>query len=313
MAVMERGSFFPPELVAGLISKVQGHSSLAVLSAQNPIPFNGLKEFTFNMDSEIDIVAESGPKSHGGISMGSRTVVPLKVEYGARVSDEFMFSAEEEQIAVLEAFSEGFARKLARGFDLMAYHGINPRTGNLSTLIGTNCFTQAVQQKAEILPEDFGEGFDPDDHFEGAISLIRHGDGFEGTPTGMIVSPTLASMMAQVKVNGVKAYPEFSWGRNPGNLNGLQVEVNSMIMRERADSTIDLAIVGDFRSAFRWGYAKQIPLEVIPYGDPDNSGMDLKGHNQVYIRCEAYLGWAIHEPKHFARVTASTEDPTEGG
>lgn len=302
MAVMERGSFFPPELVAGLINQVQGYSSLAVLSDQTPIPFNGLKEFTFNMDSEIDIVAESGPKSHGGISMGSRTVVPLKVEYGARVSDEFMISAEEEQIAVLEAFSEGFARKLARGFDLMAYHGINPRTGTASTLIGQNNFYSAVTQEAEVDPTEVAsDSFDPDFYFEQAIALVR-GHELPATPSGMIVSPTLASLMAQVKVNGVKAYPEFSWGRNPGNLNGLQIEVNPMIAQQGEDSATDLAIVGDFRSAFRWGYAKQIPLEVIPYGDPDNSGMDLKGHNQVYIRCEAYLGWAIHNPEHFARV-----------
>ena len=29
-------------------------------------------------------------------------------------------------------------------------------------------------------------------------------------------------------------------------------------------------------------------MEVIQYGDPDQSGEDLKAHNQVYIRCETY-------------------------
>ena len=52
-----RGNLFDPVLVTDLISKVKGKSSLAVLSGQTPIPFNGMKEMTFSFDNEIDIVA----------------------------------------------------------------------------------------------------------------------------------------------------------------------------------------------------------------------------------------------------------------
>lgn len=290
MAIMERGSFFPPELVAGLINQVQGHSSLATLSAQTPIPFNGLKEFTFNMDSEVDIVAESGPKSHGGISMGSRTVIPLKVEYGARVSDEFMISAEEEQIAVLEAFSEGFARKLARGFDLMAYHGINPRTGSDSTLIGTNHFDSLVTQTVDF------DAATADANVEAAIALVHAA---EKEVTGMAMSPQLRSALsAQLNGNGEKLFPELAWGAAPDTIKGLRVDVNPTVSYDE----VAHAYVGDFTNGFRWGYAKQIPFEVIRYGDPDNSGQDLKGHNQVYLRAEAYIGWGILDPEAFARI-----------
>ena len=60
MAVLSKNTMFDPVLVSDLITKVQGKSSLAALSAQVPIPFNGMKQFTFNMDSEIDIVEEGG-------------------------------------------------------------------------------------------------------------------------------------------------------------------------------------------------------------------------------------------------------------
>ena len=30
---------------------------------------------------------------------------------------------------------------------------------------------------------------------------------------------------------------------------------------------------------------------------------DLKGHNQVYLRAEAYIGWGIMDGKAFAKVT----------
>lgn len=52
MAVLSKGSLFDPILVKDLVSKVKGKSSLAKLHAQEPLPFNGQKEFTFTMDSE---------------------------------------------------------------------------------------------------------------------------------------------------------------------------------------------------------------------------------------------------------------------
>ena len=63
-----RGSLFDQTLVKDLVSKVTGKSSLAALCAQTPIPFNGMKEMIFSMDKEIDIVAEGGEKSEGGIT-----------------------------------------------------------------------------------------------------------------------------------------------------------------------------------------------------------------------------------------------------
>ena len=96
-----RGIMFDPKLVTSLINKVKGKSSLAVLCKQTPIPFNGQKEFTFTMDNEIDIVAENGKKSEGGFSMDPVIIVPIKFEYGARVSDEFLYATEEEQLDIL--------------------------------------------------------------------------------------------------------------------------------------------------------------------------------------------------------------------
>ena len=94
---LERGTLFDPKLVTDLVNKVTGESSLAALSKQTPIPFNGQKEFVFTMDNEIDVVAESGKKSHGGVSLAPRTIVPIKFEYGARVSDEFLYAAEDSR------------------------------------------------------------------------------------------------------------------------------------------------------------------------------------------------------------------------
>ena len=289
MAVLERGSYFDPELVSDLINKVQGKSSLVTLSQQNPIPFNGQKEFTFTMDSEIDVVAESGAKSHGGISIDPITIIPIKVEYGARVSDEFLYTSEEEKINIIKAFNDGYAKKLAKGLDLMAMHGVNPRTGLASAVIGTNHFDSIVSQTVTYTEAD------PDTNIEAAVALVQ---GSGGTISGMAMSPTFSAALAQMKVNGVKQFPELAWGANPGSLYGLKADINATV----SAGSVDHAILGDFAEMFKWGYAKQIPFEVIKYGDPDNSGKDLKGYNQVYLRSETYLGWGIMDGSSFARV-----------
>ena len=292
MAVLSKGTLFPEHLVNDLISKVQGKSSLAKLSNQIPVPFNGLKEFVFSMDSEIDIVAENGAKSEGGVSIDPVKVVPLKVEYGARVSDEFLYASEEEQIKILQSFNDGYAKKLAKGFDLMAFHGINPRTKAASDIIGNNCFDKKVTQNVTF------DGTKPDLAIETAVDLV---EGSEGDVTGLAIDTTFRSALAKETVDGegkgVRLYPELRWGGNPGSLNGVNLDVNRTV----ANGGNTKAYLGDF-GMFKWGYAKQIPLEVIEYGDPDNSGKDLKGYNQVYLRAETYIGWGILSPEHFAII-----------
>jgi hypothetical protein len=291
---LNRGTLFQPEIVQDLVSKVQGKSSLAVLAKQAPIPFNGSKEFTFTMDSEIDIVAESGAKSHGGVTVSPITIVPIKVEYGARVSDEFMYAAEEERLNILKAFNDGFAKKVARGLDLMAFHGVNPRSGAASAVIGANHVDAQVNQLVTY------NSANPDANVEDAVKLVRDAG---ADVTGLVASPAFSSALAAYKIGGVRQFPELAWGANPGTVNGLALDVNKTVSDAASK---DRAILGDFANAFKWGYAKEIPMEVIQYGDPDNSGNDLKGYNQVYLRAEVYLGWAVLDPVAFARIVDAT-------
>ena len=79
---------------------------------------------------------------------------------------------------------------------------------------------------------------------------------------------------------------------------GTACDVNSTVNKGNADA---LAYVGDFENAFRWGYADEIPMEVIQYGDPDGQG-DLKRTNEVVLRAEAWIGWGILNKDAFARI-----------
>lgn len=290
---LTKGELFAPETVADLFSKVSGKSSLAKLAGTMPIPFNGAEIFTFSMDDEVNIVAENTVKSAGSISVAPIKVVPIKIEYGSRVTDEFMYASEEKQLDILKAFNDGYAKKVARALDIMAIHGVNPRSKEASALIGTNSFdtntgVATVTYDATQIEENI----------EAAIAAID--EAYD--TTGMAMSKDFSSTLASLTVNGVKQYPELAWGANPGVVNGLPVDVNSTVS---FNASKDKAIVGDFANAFKWGYAKEIPLEVIQYGDPDQSGKDLKAYNQVYLRCETYIGWGILDPSAFARIAAS--------
>ncbi len=290
MAVPEKKTLFNEVLVKDLISKVRGKSTLAKLTAQTPVPFNGMREFVFSMDKEIDIVAENGKKTEGGITVVPLSIIPIKFEYGARVSNEFMYASEEEQLNMLEAFNDGFAKKVAKGLDLAAFHGINPRTGEASNVVGNNCFDKAVTSTVTYVAAKV------DENLEDAIKTVHTA---EGEVTGMALSTQFGADMAKLAVNGVKQYPEFRFGASPDTFGNVNCDVNNTVYNATVK---DHGIVGDFESAFKWGYAKEVPLEIIEYGDPDNSGKDLKGYNQVYIRAEIYLGWGILVPAFFSRI-----------
>lgn len=297
-STLKKSGLFPAKLVSQVITLATEKSSLMRMTDQRPIPFNGQKEFIFSFDSEIDIVAESGKKSHGGISIEPITVVPLKVEYGARVTDEFMFAAEEEKIDILRGFVDGYAKKIAKGLDLMAMHGINPRSGEHSTIIGDNHFDSKVTKTIAFNKSN------PNTNVESAIRLI-HADDREVSALimGREFSNSLADMTTMDGTN-ISKFPELGWGAMPETINNIPIDINNTV----SHSSNDVAIVGDFANMFQWGYAKEFILDVIEYGDPDSSGRDLKGYNQVYLRAESYIGWAIMDGDSFSRIVKGEDE-----
>ena len=292
-----RGSLFPAELMPGFLNMVKGRSSIAALCGSDPIPFNGKEYFTFSMDNDVDIVAEAGAKSAGGGQVGTVTIAPIKIEYGMRVSDEFIYGSNEVALDILQAFSEGWSKKVARGLDIMAMHGVNPRTGlAASGTIANNHLDYAAGTKITYL----GSSSTAYENVESAIAGVN---GYDHEVTGAIMGSTIrAALAAMVDTNTRPVFPELAWGGRPATLNGLRTEFNGPTVE--FNSAKARAYVGDFANYFKWGIAKELPIEVIQYGNPDNDGTagDLKGHNQVYLRGEAYIGWGILDATAFGLI-----------
>ena len=293
---LKQSTLFKPELVKELISKVQGRSVLAKLSSQTPIPFNGVEQFIFSLEGNAQIVGEGQQKLGGKAIIEPKVIKPLKFVYQARITDEFKYASEEKQLEYLSQFAEGFAKKIADAFDIAAIHGLEPKGLTDATFRDTNSFDGLITANIVNYAEDKF-----DDNIDSAVQqIVAKG----GEVTGVALSPVGGQSLAKLKVNGVSQYPEFRFGQNPDSFYGMKSDVNKNLTVTGGTVQTNHAIVGDFENRFKWGYAENIPMEIIEYGDPDGAGRDLKAYNEILLRAEAFIGWGILDADAFARVKA---------
>lgn len=292
---LKRGTFFKPELVTDIMNKVQGRSTLAKLSNQQPIPFNGTEQFIFNLEGNAQIVGEGELKGAGKAVIATKVITPLKFVYQARITDEFMYASDEKKLDFLKHYADGFAKKIAEAFDIAAIHGLEPRGLTDASFKPTNSFDGLVTGNVVTYT-----AATIDDNIDTAVQAIVATD---NEVTGIALSPVAGQAMSKVKdkFDNVK-YPEFRFGQRPDNFFNMDLDMNKTLTVQGGTAKKNHAIVGDFQNRFKWGYAANIPMEIIEYGDPDGTGRDLKAYNEILLRTEAYIGWGILDEKAFARV-----------
>ena len=104
----------------------------------------------------------------------------------------------------------------------------------------------------------------------------------------------------RVPSTGQRFYPEIPINLQVGSLDGIPAATSGTVNgRLVTPATGILAFLGDFR-LIKWGMVRDIWSEIIEYGDPDNTGKDLKGVNQIAYRTEAMYSYAILDPKGIA-------------
>ena len=294
MTAQKAGTLFKPELVTEVMSKVQGYSVLAKLSNQTPIPFNGTEQFIFNLEGNAQIVGEGEQKGAGRSNLTSVVIKPMKFVYQARMTDEFKYASEEKRLNMLKAYADGFAKKIAVAVDIAGLHGLEPKSMTDASFRATNSFDGQITGNVVTFDAD-----KIDDNIDAAVQAVV-ANGCE--VTGIAMSPTAGQSLARLKVNGVVQYPEFRFGQNPDSFYGMKSDINKNLVVTGGTAEKDHVIVGDFQNKFKWGYAENIPMEIIEYGDPDGTGRDLKAYNEICLRTEAFIGWGILDVDAFARV-----------
>lgn len=296
--ITKSGTLFSEKQVGEVFNKVAGHSAIAKLSGQTPIPFAGIENYIFSMDGEASIVGEGENKPAGPAEFKKVSVKPVKVVYQHRLTDEFCYMSDEAKLPYLAQFQDGFAKKIARAIDIMYFHGLNPATKEAATAVKDIAFNAKVTQEQTF------DAANADDNVNDAVNTIVAKD---GTPTGIAMAPKFRTALGAIKEktgSKVPMYPEFRGVGNPGTFMGLTCDINNSLAyndKTAAGSKNTVAIVGDFQNALKWGYTKNIAMEKIEYGDPDGQG-DLKRTNQIVLRAEAYIGCGIIDPESFVRI-----------
>lgn len=277
----------PKSVITELINKAKGTSTIAALSPSTPQIFADQTHMVFNPTSEAEVVAEGAKKSSY-----EQTFTPIqgkifKVQTTTRVSDELKWADEDNQLQIINNIQQDQAEAIGRALDYVVYHAVNPKGG--TALSG---FTALTAGANSVVATD-----DPVADIDSLTDAIIDYD-----INGFAMSRTLASDLRKLRVpsTGMRLYPEIPLNLNVGNFDGIPAATSNTVNGALATTpTKVLGILGDF-SLIKWGMVRDMWAEIIEYGDPDGTGVDLKSVNQVAYRTEAVYAYAVLDTKGFA-------------
>lgn len=281
----------PAEVTQAIINKVGNTSTIAALSPSTPQLFLNEDYMVFNGAAEAEVVAEGQKKSSYEQEASYITGKKFKVQCTTRVTEELKWADEDNRLEIISSIQEDQTKAIARALDYVIYHAINPKSG--TKLDGYDALTANA-----VAVTDSGDDIANVDALADAVN--------EYEINGVALSRTWASRLRKLRVpaTGMRFYPEIPINLAAGTLDGIPAATSTTVDGKKATTpTKVLGIMGDY-SLIKWGMIRDIWAEVIQYGDPDQTGVDLKAHNQIAYRTEAMFSYAVLDPKAFAVLKA---------
>ena len=273
----------PTDLVNEIWTGVQEEAILPRLSGAEAQKFGKSEIMVLKGTPKAEIVGEGDAKSGQVLTYETKEVIPVKLHTGVRVSQELIWGDEQRQRIIMTDIAKHIRKSLVDALDTIGFKGVNPKTGSKASQIKESIFDTVLEVECEEGSEDHAID-------EAYLAIIDN----DYAPNGIAASRKFDTQFKMVyDLNGYKKYPAGVDG-----FDGLKAAVGVL-----DDEKEVLAVVGDF-SAFKWGVQEEIPLEVIPYGNPDNQEpyRDLAGHNEVFVRAEVVYGIGIMDLNAFAKV-----------
>ncbi|MBU9010045.1 phage major capsid family protein [Bifidobacterium adolescentis] len=278
----------PHEVATVITKKAKDTSTIAALSTAEPQLFLDKDYMVFNGSSEAEVVAEGAQKSSYEETLTPVVGKRFKVVTTTRVTSELKWANEDNQLQIVKSIQDDQAKALGRVLDYVVYHAFNPKPK--TTLGGFTALSASAVQVTS-------EGDEVAD-----IDALAEAVSDEYDINGIALSKTWAAQLRKLRVpsTGMRLYPEIPINLQVGNLDGIPAATSGTVNgRLVTPDTKVLAFLGDF-SLIKWGMVRDITSEIIEYGDPDNTGKDLKGYNQIAYRTEAIYSYAILDPKGIA-------------
>jgi hypothetical protein len=281
------------------VAKIRGGVISKLTNRLPQVMIGDTEYFDLSGRTKGEVVGEAAVKSPTPTAHPLRHIKTVKLQYTERFSDEFLVFNDQKKLNIInELAAKWMGSDFQRDLDTIVIHGINPLSGQLSTVV-SDYITKAG---SSILVPSTGTTADAiNTDLKTAIADIAD----EFGANGIAFSNTAAAKLAGLKTAaGAPVYPSLgSFGLNVESFEGLKAAAS----KEVGEYNGVQAIVGDW-DALRWGIAAEFPVDLIQYGDPDGQG-DLRRYNQVALRYEVIFGFGIANPDALAVImTPPTTD-----
>lgn len=293
----------PRNIADGMISEARTASTVAQLSGREPQKFGETDYIIFNDFPKAQFVEEGAPKASTTGGYTSVTATPKKAQVTMRFNEEVLWASEDHQLSILADLAGAGQLALARALDLGLYHRINPLSGDV--IAGWDNYIGATTNSVEL-----GSGEADQVVREAAGLLIQQSSPV--SVNGFAIDPRLTWDLASLQTknadgspSGVQRYQSLGLGTGVSSFLGINTAQGNTVSGQ-PEATTDTGIrgiLGDFQNGIRWGVQRDLPVEMIRWGDPDGQG-DLKGSNQVALRLEIVYGWYAFVDR-FAKITVA--------
>lgn len=305
----------PRSIADGMITEARSLSTVAKLSGREPMRFGDTDILIFNDFPKAEFVGEGAQKGPTSGGFDSVTVKPYKAQVTMRFNQEVLWADEDYQLSILSQLAEQGKIALSRALDLGLYHRINP-------VYGTTIDTWSNYIDATKLRVQPAVGARADEQFEAAVGLLVNSDvpvAVNGAAFSLQYSWDLANLKEDFGAGAPSsrpAYPDLGFGTNVSSFRGVPVAQGDTVSGGTeavagSPARNVAAIVGDFQNGIRWGVQRELPVELIRFGDPDGQG-DLKRHNQIALRLEIAYGWYAFVDRFAVIEKPATADDDEG-
>ena len=289
MALQTDKVLLPKEVATVITKKAKDTSTIAALSPSEPQLFLDKDYMVFSGNAEAEVIAEGEQKSSYEETLSPVVGKRFKVQTTTRVTDELRFADDDARLEIISKIQADQAAALGRVLDYVVYHAFDPK--KKTTLAG---FTKLSDTAAQVTATTDRVA---------DIDALAEAVNDEYDINGIAMSKTMTNELRRIRIKDTmqRLYPEIPLNLKVGSLDGIPAStsgtVNGRLITDTPTNV--LAFLGYF-SLIKWGMVRDIWSEIIEYGDPDGSGKDLKGYNQIAYRTEAIYSYAILDPKGIA-------------
>ena len=181
------------------------------------------------------------------------------------------------------------AAAVSRALDYIVYHAVSPK--GAAPIQGAVALSAAANQQAATSDPVADVDALPDAIIEAGYNV-----------TGIALATKYANQLRKARIGSDerRAFPDIPLNvRDAGSLDGIAVAVSGTVNGDLITPATGIqAFAGDF-AKLRWGIVRAIPTRLIEYGDPDNTGHDLQGYNEIALRHEVIFKTAVIDPLAF--------------